>query len=128
MRLPALALCVFLAIGTVAAANPLGVLQGATPQQRADLQTQFMKQHFSLDPELLERVASLNLATAKSVQPIIDGSEGTFAKISALRSADEQKDAALNELLPPEPYAHYESSKSDLKAYVETGLAKAKGN
>jgi hypothetical protein len=126
MRLPAVALWVFLAIGTVAAANPLEVLQGTTPQQRADLQAQFMKQHLSLDSELLERVTTLNLATAKSVQPVTDGREGTFAKISALRSADEQKDAALKKLLPPEKYAPYESSKSDLKAYVEAGLAKAK--
>ena len=127
MRLPALALCVFLAIGAVAAANPLDVLQGTTPQRRADLQTQFMKQHLSLDAELLERGATLNLATARSVQPIIDGSEGTFAKISALRSADEQKDAALKKLLPAEQYTLYESSKSDLKVYVEAGLAKTKG-
>lgn len=109
-----------------AAAGPLDALQGTTPEQRASLQTAYMKEHLPLSGELLERVTALNLKAAKGVQPILDGNDGTFGKIEALRAAEKKKDAELEKLLPAEKYARYLDFKSDLKAYVKAGLAKQK--
>jgi hypothetical protein len=114
------------ALAAAAAAGPLDALQGTTPEQRASLQTAYMKEHLPLSGELLERVTALNLKAAKGVQPILDGHDGTFGKIEALRAAEKKKEAELEKLLPAEMYARYLDSKSELKAYVKAGLAKQK--
>jgi hypothetical protein len=117
------------ALAAAAAAGPLDALQGTTPEQRASLQTAYMKEHLPLSGELLERVTALNLKAAKGVQPILDGHDGTFGKIEALRAAEKKKkkkEAELEKLLPAEKYARYLDSKSELKAYVKAGLAKQK--
>ena len=127
MRRLALAATIALAfLAQLAAAGPLDVFKGTTPEQRASLQTTYMKEHLALEGEVLERVAALNLATAQSLQPVIDADESTFAEVRKVRAAQKKKEAEFQKLLPPETYQKYEASKSDLRDYVEAGLAQAK--
>ena len=131
MRLLSVAVSVWVGIGSSfalpAAADPLTALEGTTAEQRANLQTEYMTQHLGLSGELLDKVKAQNLATAESVQPVIDGDAGMFTKMKALKAADADKDVALKALLPAGLYQKYEASKGDLRAYMEAGLKKLHG-
>ena len=56
-------------------------LKDTTPEQRADLQTEFVKSKLGLTAEQEKAVADINLKYAKKMDPIIKGSAGKFMKL-----------------------------------------------
>lgn len=99
-----------------------GGMEASTPEQRAGLQTRYMKEHLALDEAQTARVQAINLDYARQMEPVLKGSEGGLARMNKGRSLMSAKDAALKPVLSPQQYEAYEASKDDLKAWLEDQL------
>ena len=91
-------------VATSGAWAQLDKLANTTPQERARLQTDFMKNRLRLTPEQTSAVSALNLKYAQQAQPIIQSSEGAFIKMRQLRGLDEAKEGELRGILSPQQF------------------------
>ena len=107
-------LTLFLALTSTAGAQ-LQKLRGTTPEFRAGLQTDMMKQRLGLTPEQVKQVSQINLETAQQMQPLIDGDEGPLREARAARALDDKKTAALGKVLTPEQMTKYEAQKEEMR-------------
>jgi hypothetical protein len=80
-----------LVFGPVGAFAQLEKLKGTTPEQRAAIETEFMRAKLSLTPDQTRAVADLNLKYAKLMDPVIKGSSGTFTKMLQMRQINNEK-------------------------------------
>lgn len=121
---------VLVSIGT-ATASERGALQHTTPQQRADVQTQYMKEHLDLTDEQLSKITQINLDYAKQADPLIKGSEGDLTLLKEMKALGQKKDAALKEVLTSQQFETYQSFKKQMDNAVASAAEKAttsKGN
>ena len=106
--------------------NPLVSAKGiedSTPEQRATIQTDFMKTHLQLSPDQLKKIEALNLKYAQQMEPILKGSDGFLAKRSKAQAVMALKDKELSALLSPEQFKSYDDLKDDLKDVVNQKLS-----
>ncbi len=101
-------------------------LQSSTPQQRAAIQTAFLKEKLGLDAQQAAKVAALDLQYAEKAEPILKGSAGPFAKRREMNALQAEKEAALREILTPEQFTKYEASREELREKLEEELAKSR--
>ncbi len=106
-----------------AGAQNLDTLAKASPEQRANVQTEFMAKRLSLSADQRTKVAAINLAYAQKAQPILTGSEGTLRKMHALRDLESKKDAELKAVLTPEQFQTLQSSREELRKYLMQALS-----
>jgi hypothetical protein len=97
-------------------------LKNSTPQERADLQTQWMQTNLSLDSKVSSQVADLNLKYAKEMQTVIDSNSPPLKKMMSFKQNSTAKDAELKPLLTSEQYASYEQKKSEMEATIKQKL------
>ena len=93
----------------------LAKLAKTTPEERARVQTEFMKQKLDLAPEQLEKIEKINLAMATDAQPILEGDGATFAKALKLRKLDANRDRKLKALLSHEQFERFKDAKGELR-------------
>jgi hypothetical protein len=84
-----------------AAAQELEKLKHTTPEERATVQTNLMKEKLELTDAQLPKVREINLETAKKMDPVIKGTGGRFERLTEARQIGEAKDAQLKEVLTP---------------------------
>ena len=113
---------VALVAGT-AAAQDLDTLAKASPERRADVQTEFMTKRLNLSADQRTKVAAINLAYAQKAQPILTGSEGTLRKMHALRDLESKKNAELNAVLTPQQFQTLQSSMEELRKHLMQALS-----
>lgn len=99
-------------------------IEDSTPEQRAGIQTAFMKSHLQLTPDQLKTIEALNLKYAQQMEPIIKGSDGFMAKRSKAQGVMTLKDKELSGVLSADQFKAYEDLKDDLKDAVNEQLAK----
>ena len=92
------------------------------PEQRAAIQTQFMKDRLSLPADVLARVQEINLKYAQQMDPVLKGTDGKLAKMQKARGIMAAKDAELKAILSPEQFEAYDDAKDDIKAAMESRL------
>ena len=90
-------------------------LASTTPQERAKLQTEFMKTRLDLTPEQVQSVGALNLKYAQRMDPVIKGSEGPLMKMRQAREINEAKEAELKGLLSPPQFEKYLASREEMR-------------
>lgn len=115
-----LAAGLFASVG--ASAQGLDKLAGTTPEQRAGLQTMFMKSKLDLSAEQVPKVEAINLNYAQQMQPILESSERPLAKMGETRRIQQAKDAELQQLLSKQQYAAYLAAKEEMREQVEQKL------
>jgi hypothetical protein len=121
MRILLLAACAF-AISTVTvSADEAGVIQ-SSPEQRAAIQTQFMKERLNLPAGVLAKVQAINLKYARQMDPVLKGSDGKLAKMQKARGIMGAKDDELKAILSPDQFEAYDDAKDDIKAALESRL------
>jgi Spy/CpxP family protein refolding chaperone len=98
-----------------AAGAQLQKLKGTTPEFRAGLQTDMMKQRLELTPEQLPQVEKINLEAAQALQPIIDGDEGALREMREARGIQAKRDTALGKVLTPAQMTKYEAQKDEMR-------------
>ena len=91
------------------------VLKSSTPEQRARIQTSFMKTKLDLDSLTAQKVYSINLKMAQKMEPVIKGDGSKFSRFRQARSIDGQKDEALKAVLNPKQYQAYLDAKEEMK-------------
>jgi hypothetical protein len=100
-------------------AQGLEKLAGTTPEQRAGLQTAFLKAKLGLSAAQVPKIEAINLNYAQQMQPILEGSEGPLAKMGAARRVEQAKDAEMQQALSPEQYQKYLAAKEEMRQQVE---------
>lgn len=108
---------------TPAFAQDLQKLAGSTPEQRAGIQTEIMKSKLGLSGDALQRVAAINLKYAQQMQPVLDGSEGTFRKMEAMRGIQEAKEAELRGVLTDAQVQQLQAAREEIRQKLEEKLS-----
>lgn len=97
-------------------------LESSSPEQRAQLQTAFMKEALSLDAQTLSKVQAINLKYAKIAEPVLKGDDNMFKKRSKMHEIMEAKDQELKGVLSGSQFELYDSKKEELKGYLDSHL------
>lgn len=121
--LPAVAV-LLIALAPAARASLMDDLAKTTPQERAGIQTAFMKTRLGLSPEEAQKIEAINLKYAEKTEPVIKGDDGMFAKARQMREIQAEKDAELQTALSPQQYQAYQAAKDELKQKFEDAVAK----
>jgi hypothetical protein len=114
------------------AASERGALKSTTPQQRAVVQTDFMKSQLGLSDDQLPEVSRINLEYAQKADPLIKGSEGDLKLLNEMKSLMQSKDDELKGVLNEAQFQKYESLKKEMDNEVlkmaQEQETKAKGS
>lgn len=102
----------------------LDKLKNTTPQERATIQTLFMKKKLGLEGPEAAKVEAINLKYAEKAEPVIKGDEGMFARMRQMKEIQTGKDQELQGVLTPAQYQAYEASKDEMKQQMEQSMAK----
>ena len=121
MRTFLLAACVLVVSTRTASADEAGVIQ-SRPEQRAAIQTQFMKERLNLPADVLTKVQAINLKYAQQMDPVLKGNDGKLARMQKGRGIMAAKDAELKAILSPSQFEVYDDAKDDIKAAMESRL------
>ena len=121
MRAFLLAACVVAVAAPAVSADEAGVIQ-SRPEQRAAIQTQFMKDRLNLPADVLAKVQAINLKYAQQMDPVLKGTDGKLAKMQKARGIMAAKDAELKAILSPSQFEAYDDAKDDIKAAMESRL------
>lgn len=107
-----------LSLSGVAVAQ-LAALKNTTPQQRATVLTKLMQEKLGLSSDTLQKVSAINLAYANKAQPVIQGANRPLEELREMKEIDEQKDAALKNVLSPAQFEQYQAAKAELRQKFE---------
>lgn len=97
-------------------------VRASTPEQRATLQTDWMRDKLGLSPDVVAKVSEINLDTARKMDPVIKGDGNALSRYAQGEALQKARDAALQKVLTPEQFQAFESSKDDMKKKVESAL------
>lgn len=89
-------------------------LKDSTPEQRAKMQTEWMKTKLALNSTQVQQVYDLNLQYAKKNDPILQSNEGKLAKFKKLRVLQQEKSGILSKILDAEQYKKYQALKDEM--------------
>ena len=91
------------------------LMNESTPEERAQLQTDYMKENLALTPEQEPKIHDLNLKYAKKMQDAYNTTDRRFQKLKKMKSIGDEKDQELKSVLNPDQYATYEKNKELMK-------------
>lgn len=89
-------------------------LKQATPEQRAKMQTEWMRTKLALNTIQVEQVYALNLQYAQKNDPIIQSKEGNFSKFKKMKALQNEKSNALSHILDAGQYRKYLEAKDQM--------------
>jgi len=121
-----LKLCIFLAmaLATAARADDFDQLKATTPVQRASAQTEYMKSHLALTDAQMPKIAAINQKFAEQMEPVIKSADGGLGKMLKAKAIQENKDAELQQVLTPDQFERFISSKDEMREAVKRVLLK----
>jgi hypothetical protein len=90
-------------------------IRNTSPQQRAQFQTNLMKQKLKLNDEQVTNIAAVNMKYALRFQPIIKSDDSRFSKLRAAMALQEQKDKELQTIFTKDQYTAYKAFEQDLR-------------
>ncbi|HEV8711590.1 MAG TPA: hypothetical protein VGX03_02035 [Candidatus Binatia bacterium] len=110
------------------ASAQLDKLKNTTPEERAEVQTAFMKSKLGLTADQTTKVADINLRYAQKMDPVIKGSSGLLTKRRQMNEVNREKEAELKQALSAEQFQKYLDSKEEMREKFEEQIGeKAKG-
>lgn len=89
-------------------------IQNGTPEQRAQMQTEWMKTNLALSSTQTQQVYSLNLQYARKNAPILQSNDGKLSKYKKLKALQNEKSVALTKILDTEQYKKYQELKEQM--------------
>jgi len=84
-----------------------------TPEERAKIQTEWMKQNLNLSDEQFEKVEPLNLEYALKMEEV-KSIDGKLSKIKKAKSLSDEKDSKLKTILSEEQFEKYLKKRKEL--------------
>lgn len=94
-------------------------LKDSTPEQRAKMQTEWMKTKLALNPTQVEQVSALNLQYAQKNDLILQSNEGKLTKFKKLKALQKEKSNALSQILDAGQYKKYEEMKDQMAQNIK---------
>jgi len=85
-----------------------------TPEERAQMQTEWMKENLQLNDSQLVKIEALNLEYALKMEKV-KGIDGNLSKLKAARKTSEEKDEKLKKLLSEEQFEFYLDKRKELR-------------
>jgi ERCC4-related helicase len=85
-----------------------------SPEERAQMQTEWMKENLQLNDSQLVKVDSLNLEYALKMEKV-KGINGNLNKLKTARKTSEEKDKKLKMLLDEKQFAFYLDKRKELR-------------
>ncbi len=85
-----------------------------TPEERAQMQTEWMKESLQLNDSQLVKIEALNLEYALKMEKV-KGIDGNLSKLKAARKTSEEKDKKLKKLLDEEQFEFYLDKRKELR-------------
>ena len=89
-------------------------LMNATPERRAQIQSDKMKDKLALNDDQYKKVSALNLLYAQKIDPVIHSDDSRFSKYRKIKSLLEEKDEKIKTILTKDQYKQYESLKKEM--------------
>lgn len=86
-----------------------------TPEERAAIQTEWMKENLKLNANQASAVESLNLEYARKMETVKQV-DGKMAQLKKAKSISEEKDAKLKAVLDSKQFQTYLEKKKELRA------------
>jgi Spy/CpxP family protein refolding chaperone len=96
-----------------------GHIRNTTPEERADFQTNRMKELLNLSDEQTEKIRKINLKYATENQEIFKSEATREEKKDKLRALHEQKQNELKEILTEEQYEKFRSEKNEMWEHMK---------
>jgi len=85
-----------------------------TPEERAQLQTEWMKENLQLNDSQLVKIEALNLEYALKMEKV-KSVQGRISQLKAARKTSEEKDKKLKKLLDEEQFEFYLDKRKELR-------------
>jgi len=99
----------------------------ATPEQRANKVTEWMKTNLQLNDDQVSQVKVMNLKYANKTQELKDNRTLTRRqKLQVLSDNDKAKDKELKDVLTDDQYKTYQSKKSEIKKQLKQKMKENK--
>ena len=86
-----------------------------TPEERARMQTDYMKQSLSLTDAQVPVVTNINLKYSKKMQAAYEGETRKFQRLRKLKQVGDEKDTELKKALDQAQYQTYLTNKEAMK-------------
>lgn len=84
-------------------------------EERAQLQTQRMKETLHLDSAQVVKVASINLNYARKMDPVIAGSGSRLSKLRAFQNVNAAKEKELQMVLSRQQFRQFKQQQQEMK-------------
>lgn len=97
-------------------------LKDTTPQERARVQTAFLRSKLGLSGEEASKVAAINLKYAQKADPVLKGSESPLEKLRQLKEINREKEAELETALSKEQFAKYLAAREEMRDRLEEAV------
>ncbi|RXK81445.1 hypothetical protein [Filimonas effusa] len=101
-------------------------LGNSTPEERAAMQTEWLKTKLSLSSEQETKVNEINLKYAREMDPVLKGSGGKLAKLKKAKAINDKKEAEYKTVFSSEQFATYQKLKSDMKDQMKAKMKERK--
>jgi len=88
-------------------------------EERAEFQTQRMKETLDLDSAQVVRVSSINLNYARKMDPIIAGNGSRLTKLRAFQQVSAAKEKELQKVLSPEQFRQFKQQQQEMKEQLK---------
>ncbi|OJV22545.1 MAG: hypothetical protein BGO21_05145 [Dyadobacter sp. 50-39] len=92
--------------------------------ERAQWQTQRMKETLQLDSAQVAKVSSINLSYARQMDPVISGGGSRITKIKAFRQINTAKEKELQGVLSPQQFSQFKQQQQEMKEQLKNANRK----
>ena len=100
-----------------------------TPEERAQFQTDYMKENLSLTGDQEKKVHDVNVKYAEKMQEVYEAPTSDEQKLKSMKRINGEKEAELKLILKPDQYATYEKNKEAMRQKIKERIQeKEKGN
>jgi hypothetical protein len=110
---------ILLTSGLTYAQDVLEDIKKMSPEENAELMTDWMKSALALDESQAARVHDINLNYAKKNREIVNSGERKLRLHKQLSKSSKEKDGELSKILTKEQYRMYQEKKEDMKAKMK---------
>ncbi|WP_153799242.1 hypothetical protein [Foetidibacter luteolus] len=102
-------------------------LKNSTPEERAKMQSDMMKEKLALTDEQCQKVSTVNLKYARQMDALKNDGGGRFAKMRKAKSAMGDKDGELEKIFTPEQFEKYKTFKKEMMDKAKENYKSKKG-
>ncbi len=90
-----------------------------SPEENAELMTDWMKSALALEESQVSLVYDINLKYAKKNREIVNSGEKKLRLYKKLKNSSQEKDKELNKILTKDQYRSYQEKREEMKAKVK---------